>query len=140
MCLPGWARQDEQQTEEPMTMTERDASCEERIAGHLAGRLGDFGRIMDAIRSDDDNTAEEAMDEQSEYPLSVELVRVVKVLLSTGGPADWLEATLNSDNDITRIEYHFSDWFDHASRVLEGDEFDAAEDFLGMFVEGITLD
>jgi hypothetical protein len=35
--------------------------------------------------------------------------RVVTVLISTGGPADWFEATVDN-GEIERIEYVYQDW------------------------------
>jgi hypothetical protein len=66
-------------------------------------------------------SARETADERlAEMPLSVEIIRSVKILLGTGGPADWLMAELDADNDIRILTYHFADWFDHASQpVLE---------------------
>lgn len=49
--------------------------------------------------------------------------------MSTGGPADYLEVHVDSDNEITSIVYHFADWFDHAEQELSGEEFDVAEQF-----------
>jgi len=63
-------------------------------------------------------TADERLDEM---PLSVEIVRHVKILLGTGGPADWLDAELDSDGDVRTLEYHFADWFDHASVPVDQD-------------------
>lgn len=56
-----------------------------------------------------------------EMPLSVEVVRHVKILLGTGGPADWLDAELDADGDIRTLTYHFADWYDHAAQPVEKD-------------------
>jgi len=53
----------------------------------------------------------------------------MKILISTGGPADWLEILLDEENEPRRIEYHFAPWFDHASVTLEGEDFEAADAF-----------
>jgi hypothetical protein len=67
-------------------------------------------------------SARETADERlAEMPLSVEIIRSVKILLGTGGPADWLMAELDADNDIRTLTYHFADWFDHASQSVESD-------------------
>lgn len=113
-------------------------SCEARLPDHLTRRLEHVADIQRRIGSDDVNVSEEAQDEFYELPLSVELVRRVKVLLSTGGPGDWFECVVDDDGDIGLVEYHFQDWFDHASVVLDGDERDTAIDFLYPFVESFT--
>jgi hypothetical protein len=62
-----------------------------------------------------------ATERLNEMPLSVEVIRHVKILLGTGGPADWLDAELDSDGDISTLTYHFADWFDHAQTYVEKD-------------------
>ena len=116
-------------------------SCEERIAGQLAGRLEDMDAIMAAI--DSEEPSQEFVDEygddpwatHSEYPLAIEEVRQVRIVLGTGGPHDEFLVTLDSEGDIVRISYVFQDWFDGATRELEGDEFDRASRFLAPYVE-----
>lgn len=96
-------------------------TCAERIADHMAGRAETIGKLQ---RADDDcvfvfegrDTADERL---QEMPLSVEVVRHVKILLSWGGPSDWLDAELDADNDIVTLVYHFADWFDHAQSYVE---------------------
>lgn len=105
----------------------RDRTCAERIEEQLASRIEDFVALDKRAASDDEDARDAAYEEMSELPLSVERITVVKVLLSTGGPADWFEYHLDAENDVTRIEYHFQDWFDHASTVLDGEAFTQAE-------------
>lgn len=120
-------------------MSDREQSCEERIADHLAGRLGDFRgfrtRDEEAYEREAWDEIEETMIERDEYPLAVSVYRTVCVDLSTGGPADWFEVRIDSDGEPGQITYHFADWFDHASRILEGPEYDEALTFLAPFVE-----
>lgn len=77
------------------------------------------------------DTAEQRL---QEMPLSVEVIRHIKVLLGTGGPADWLDAELDSDGDIRTLTYHFADWFDHASVPVMADSplWRFAESFVEM--------
>jgi hypothetical protein len=118
-----------------MTST-RDKSCEERIAGELQSRLQSIGDLFDKTDSDDDEVREEAIEELDTYPLSVGIEYVVTVLISTGGPADWFEATVGG-GEITRIEYVYQDWFDSARRVLDfgTDEYGVAERFISYYAE-----
>lgn len=104
-----------------------DKPASEELLEHMPGRLEDFRRLTADV--DDDEKRDELETELYEYPLSVETLRMVKILLGTGGPADWLEVQLDDDSDARRIEYHFAPWFDHASVTLEGDDFEAADAF-----------
>lgn len=127
-------------------MEDREASCEERIGGHLAGRMEDLAKLVvgepvseaGGELGGEDERREQASNELWEYPLSVELVKVVRVDLSTGGPADWLELFYQGgDSRPSRIVYHFADWFDHAERTLDGDEFDTIEAAFGDLIDGL---
>lgn len=113
----------------------RDKTCEERIEGELASRLDDMRTLYRAMQDDEEYEGQDAWDAHGDYPLSVELVRSVRVVLSTGGPHDEFVVTLDDDGTIARIEYVYQDWFDGARRVLSGEEFDAAEAFLAPYVE-----
>lgn len=137
-------------------MQDTQKTCEERIAAHLAGRLQDFRafatltdysaganepEMVDAAERLDietdgqtaDDLSEAAMERIYEYPLSIQTLRVHRIDLSTGGPGDWFEVFVD-DGEITRIVYHFNDWFDHAERTLDGPEFDAAERFVSALI------
>jgi hypothetical protein len=115
-------------------MTEKQETCAERLPRHLASRLDDFEKM---IARDDPDELTEAEEEDinapgplSEYPLGASVRFAVRVELSTGGPADYLEAIVDGDGGIERITYHFADWFDHAEQSLSGDDFDTAEAFI----------
>jgi hypothetical protein len=135
------------------TSSDRQPTCAERLPQHLASRLSDFTALTtlaqvygeeitpelremaadqdlsDAAESSED-LAEAAQERIYEYPLGLSTLRVHRVELSTGGPADFLEVFVDEDGDISRIVYHFQDWFDGAERTLSGDEFTAAESFV----------
>jgi hypothetical protein len=103
----------------------RDPTCAERIAEHMAGRAETIRTLQDEAAAFDEDgypvTDEEKVDRLYEMPLSVEVIRHVKILLGWGGPSDWLDAELDSDGDIRTLEYHFADWFDHAQTYVEKD-------------------
>jgi len=90
-------------------------TCAERISERMASRAADIGGLLE--REDD-----EARDELWEMPLSVDAQTTLKVLLSTGGPGDWLEVPIERATfrwEISGpVSYHFQDWFDHAEQVL----------------------
>lgn len=121
-----------------------EPTCEQRIAGHMESREEDFTKLFAIVDGDsEDNeyddeqlTDEEAYDRLAEMPLAVELRRYVRIDLSTGGPGDWLEADLDEDGEVTRVEYHFNDWFDHAARpVYKGDSLYRAAEYYAAYVE-----
>ena len=115
-------------------MTTQEQTCEERIGAQLEGRLDDFTRILKAIdKSEGLDGYDDAQDLRYEYPLHVETKKVVVILLSTGGPHDEFRVTLDDNGDPEQIEYRFLDWFDGATRTLEGPEFERAAEFLEPF-------
>lgn len=119
----------------------RDPTCAERLPGHLAGRLDDLRRIL--ARDDPYAPGPDDIDEPGpldEYALGESVSYAVRVDLSTGGPADYITATVGPDG-VERATYHFADWFDHAERNLDGDELEtiaAYLDALGL-TDGPTL-
>lgn len=104
-------------------MTEdRNTTAADRIAAHLANRAEYLGDIFDRGGSADTDIAEEARDEFWELPLSVETTKTIRVLLSTGGPADGLNVELDRDGNVSRVVYWFSDWFDYAETVVTDED------------------
>lgn len=127
-----------------MMTTERQQSCAERLPSHLRGRLDDFERM---IGRDDAEEGDDDLGPLSEYPLWASVHFLIRVDLSTGGPADYLKAEVDEDGEIVHIDYHFADWFDHAQQALEGDDFETARYFIenlygdlspDMLAEGVT--
>ncbi len=122
-------------------MGEREKTCAERIGDQLTSRLEWFTELSDAVtqasESDDSDAIDDAYQTIYESPLAISTRKVIRVELSTGGPGDWLEYQVDpEDNACERITYHFQDWFDHAERTLDGDEYDTAyayADTLGVF-------
>ena len=104
-------------------MTGRQQSCAQRIRQELTGREESFAALWRQLDNPDaaDDEADAVREELN--PLSIEVRPVVTVLLSWGGPSDWLEIELESDDgrDIRRAVYHFADWFDHAERDVSED-------------------
>lgn len=109
-------------------------TCEDRIAEEAEGRLEDIRRFNHKYQRANEvgewRAGEKLLQRQQEMLLSVERKRYYRVQLSTGGPADWFEVYAYEDGEIQYIEYHFSDWFDHAERNLTGAEFDAVREWL----------
>ena len=120
-----------------------EPTCEQRIDEHKANRLA-YIKLLSGPNAaeiayelgleDEDDIEQAAYDALIELPLCVETFRTVKVTIGIGGPGDWFEARLDEDGEITRIDYHFNDWFDHAERTLEGEDFDIAQGFCERFI------
>jgi hypothetical protein len=98
----------------------KNNTCESRIDEHLDSRNQYMLEMMQAIEDEESfDGYEDAHDAFMDYPLDISTEKYIRVQISTGGPGDWLEIYLNGDDEITRVEYHFNDWFDHAYRVLD---------------------
>lgn len=104
-------------------MTTEDPSCADRIDKQMESRENDLEEIYDQIESEDIEVTEEGWTNYHSLPLEIVEYRVVKILLSTGGPADWIEVTLDNDDEIVRMSYHFSDWFDHAEKSVSRNSY-----------------
>jgi Mg2+ and Co2+ transporter CorA len=49
-----------------------------------------------------------------ELPIGIDKKTVITLCLSWGGPADYLDITLDNTNTIVKVEYRYEDWFDGA--------------------------
>lgn len=104
-----------------------EPDCAARLPQHLAGRLDDLRAILDR---DDPEEGDDERPGLSEYGLGSSFGYSVRVDLSTGGPADYVTATIQ-DGEARDVRYHFADWYDHAERQLDGDERETVERWLG---------
>jgi hypothetical protein len=86
-----------------------------------------------------ENASEKEYDEDSlmEFPLGFSIHKVIKIELSTGGPADYLEVFIDTadNNSIMRVVYHFADWFDHAQMDVSSN--DSLWEFAEIYCEGL---
>ena len=112
-------------------------TCADLIREHATSRLADFREMDAATMSEDEDQRDEAFQCIYEFPLAVSQVTVFRIDISTGGPADWLEVFTDANDpardgapvEVSRIVYHYADWFDHADLTLEGEDFETAETF-----------
>jgi hypothetical protein len=106
------------------TMTDRERSCEARIAEELKN-VNDYlvsaYQEIDQANEAEDYEKQEELEEAIE-PYGVTVVRTMRLTLSGGGPASWLDIELDETNTPARVEYHFADWFDHASTPVTENE------------------
>ena len=106
--------------------TETDKKCKDFIASRLEGRETDLEVIYDALDNGDDVDidGDDPYDALHQLPLDIELVRSIKILLSTGGPSDWLECLIEGDgfdSYVRGVQYHYADWYDHAEVTVSRD-------------------
>jgi len=102
-------------------ITESMGNRAEYLAGLYAvidGSADTFaGDYPDAPETLTDEDARERIDQLA---LGASTYRVLRVELSTGGPADYITAKLDG-NRVESAQYHFADWFDHAERTISED-------------------
>jgi hypothetical protein len=68
-----------------------------------------------------------------EFHLGFSKITVVKIELSTGGPADFIEVFLDEDGFINKAIYHYQDWFDGAQMEVQDD--DPMMEYVSRFIE-----
>ena len=111
---------------------ERQATCEERIDAHLASRLDDLQKLWDLYTGEiepDKNDPDGFTNEDAifEYGLAFDYVAPKtftdqpegywRYQLSWGGPSDEFRFYSSGPHfEPHRIDYHFMDWWDGASR------------------------
>jgi hypothetical protein len=110
----------------------RNNTCEARIDEELESRLESLRETFAKVDSDSDQ--DEGYQELDELPLSVETIRSVRIVLSTGGPHDEFVFTLDSDGEIVRTEYVFQDWFDGARRTVDDETAKRLGDYFAQIV------
>jgi len=117
-----------------------DQRLKDRLAQHLPD-WDDEDTIL-AVQSelgvsedttDPDWLRDEYRDHLLEGVLSVEKLTTYKVLLSTGGPADWFEFVYDSEKDLVACWYVYQDWYDGARRPVPPKQ---AEDLAQLFCVG----
>ena len=111
-------------------------TCSELIEDKLQRRIEDFKQ---ALRSYEENNYEKIVTENDyEYEDIIDWVnsyvlgyyddnyyRAKRLELSCGGPQDYFLYFPK----LERIEYHYLDWFDGASLVLDGEDFEIMSEY-----------
>lgn len=86
-------------------MQQLEPKCQDLIREKLAEREEEF-RVLLAHPDVDDHFYEPG--------LGIDTKELTTITLSWGGPADYIEV-VHQDNEIERVTYRYSDWFDTAS-------------------------
>lgn len=106
-------------------------TCEERVRQELESRQAQVAEIRGKIAEIDapinsyeyNRLYEQYSEEKYDLLLSIDKRISFKLLLSTGGPSDWIEVVCCDDKncEILWMTYHFADWYDHAERTIDED-------------------
>ena len=95
-------------------MNTKELKCADKIGDELKSREADIKALFDT-----DN-----YEEIGEFALSSDTVKLTKVCLSWGGPADYLEIEWegnHSQQGTNKVIYRYSDWYDTATVIVEED-------------------
>ena len=113
-------------------MSVKTDSCESRIQSNMdtcEEYLSFMFKVVDNETLDEENEYDKRMmqhledegfneDTIYEYALGISIQKVMRIELSTGGPASFIEAYLDDENNVDEVFYHFQDWFDGAKRKV----------------------
>ena len=110
-------------------------STKDYVTGAFRSRNDDLTAMLAAEAAGDEYEGDDPTERMEELPLSVELIRHVEILLSTGGPAEWIDAELEADGSIRSAEF-VAVWGSDR-RVTRIDETDALWALAEQYVEGI---
>lgn len=130
----------------------RNRTCEERVDEAMASRMEDLRRLWELYQCDTEASYDD-LGNIYEYGLCFDYVApgtftgqkepYFRYQLSTGGPGDEFRIYASKTGGWSfvayRIEYWSLDWWDGASRVLEGEEFDLIDEiFSELFADSET--
>ena len=133
-------------------MTEKQETCADRVKEHLDDRMEDLRKLWELWLTDCD-ASDDDLGTMYEYGLCFDYVApetyrdqpegFFRYQLSWGGPGDEFRIYASQTGEyswsVYRIEYWFLDWFDGASRTLQGDDLDLLKEiFESFFVESGT--
>src|SRR5665647_3145968 len=111
-------------------------STKDYVTGAFRSRNDDARVLLDAqIAGKPVDGYDDAQDAIDELPLSIEVHRHVEILLSVGGPAEWIDAELYTDGSIRSAEFVAVWGSDRRSSRI--DETDALWTLAEQYVEGI---
>lgn len=104
-------------------MKTENKTCAERIRDEFDSRNQMIDEFYMWKANPEDFSNYDGPEHIDEFLLDKTEMRVIKLLLSTGGPADWIEVKLSSSNEVEEMKYVFQDWFDHAEITFGKDNY-----------------
>lgn len=72
-----------------------------------------------------------------DFPLGMSKYTVIKIELSWGGPADFIEAFVDEDGSVFKAIYHYQDWFDGAQTNIS--KTDPMWEMVEVFVQAMEV-
>ena len=106
-------------------MRTENQTCEQIIDSYMQN-INEYLEGLNDIFGDNEaetEKVEEALRELSDFPAHIESFKVIKITLSGGGPADWIEVKTDNTGYILGMEYHYADWYDHAERKISENSY-----------------
>jgi hypothetical protein len=114
--------------------TNRQPTCEERVAAHRDDRIEDLRKLWTAYCEDDEDRHSDDIGNLFEYGLSFDYVPAgtfgdqdqgyFRYQISWGGPSEEFRFYTDADRQCHAIEFWFLDWGDGASRTLYDEDRD----------------
>jgi hypothetical protein len=105
-------------------MESTEKRCVDVVKQKMLKRQLTLSEIYDAVEKEQEYEGQDALDYLYDFALGISRHMIIRIDLSSGGPADWLEIKVYTDDKshtIEEVEYHISDWFDHASVLVPVD-------------------
>lgn len=100
-------------------METKKETCADLVKSKMFERNLDLEALYDIINdSESEEEIEEARESIDYLALEITEQKSYKILLSTGGPSDWIEVQVHDDNSVKQMAYHYADWFDHAETEI----------------------
>ena len=122
-----------------------EKTCERRVSEHLKGRIEDLKKLWAAYQDDPEKSLDD-LGNMYEYGLCFDYVApgtfddqtegYFRYQLSWGGPSDEFRFYVGPEFKCHRIEYWFLDWFDGASRAIEGENLALMVEIFTWFDDG----
>ena len=89
-------------------MATKEATCAERIADEFALTEQLIAKELEASADPDADEYQESVE-----IYGIQRLETIRLQLSGGGPADFVEITAR-EGEVIRVEYLFQDWYDFA--------------------------
>lgn len=116
-------------------------TCRDLVEEKLSDREEYLSDLFDAVENNQPYDGyDDAIEASYDFPLEISTKIMIKILLSYGGPSDWLEVIVDKDPgypypEIDRVTYHYADWYDHAETVVSKDS--SIYKYIDQIIDGI---
>ena len=106
-------------------MTTKEKTCAQLVYSKREGRNEQIEKIMDILgdSESDREQIDEALAELGNIATHISSYKVIKIEMSGGGPADWIEVEVDNEGYVMRMSYHYADWNDHADIKIDSNSY-----------------